>query len=151
MVPESVQELLARNEYLAAENRILKAQLNGRLALSDADRATLGEIGHRLGRKVLAEAAAVAQPDIVVTPISRATGPLRALTPEGPAQGYFARWRPAGPVGQARVSAWYLSGQALRHEPIVSDRTCSSYRAASGGFQRSPASFARWAVTANAG
>src|SRR5712671_5365064 len=35
------QELLARNEYLAAENRILKAQLNGRLTLSDADRATL--------------------------------------------------------------------------------------------------------------
>ena len=34
------QELLARNEYLAAENRILKAQLNGRLRLSDADRAT---------------------------------------------------------------------------------------------------------------
>ena len=31
------QELLARNEYLAAENRILKAQLNGRLKLSDAE------------------------------------------------------------------------------------------------------------------
>ena len=28
------QELLARNEYLAAENRILKAQLKGRLKLS---------------------------------------------------------------------------------------------------------------------
>jgi putative transposase len=27
------QELLVRNEYLTAENRILKAQLNGRLAL----------------------------------------------------------------------------------------------------------------------
>ena len=49
------QELLARNEYLAAENRILKAQLKGRLKLSDAERATLGEIGHRLGRKALAE------------------------------------------------------------------------------------------------
>ena len=47
------QELLARNEYLAAENRILKAQLKGRLKLSDAERATLGEIGHRLGRQVL--------------------------------------------------------------------------------------------------
>jgi hypothetical protein len=42
---------LARNEYLAAENRILKAKLKGRLKLSDAERATLGEIGHRLGRK----------------------------------------------------------------------------------------------------
>ena len=60
------QELLARNEYLAAENRILKAQLNGRLTLSDADRATLGEIGHRLGRKVLAEVATVAQPDTIL-------------------------------------------------------------------------------------
>ena len=45
------QELLARNEYLAAENRIIKAQLKGRLKLSDAERGVLGEIGHRLGRQ----------------------------------------------------------------------------------------------------
>jgi tetratricopeptide (TPR) repeat protein len=51
------QELLARNEYLAAENRILKAQLMGRLKLSDAERSVLGEISHRLGRKVLAASA----------------------------------------------------------------------------------------------
>ena len=31
------QELLLRNEYLAAENRILRAQLDGCLRLSDAD------------------------------------------------------------------------------------------------------------------
>ena len=31
------QELLARNEYLAAENRIMKAQLKGRLQRSDAE------------------------------------------------------------------------------------------------------------------
>ena len=53
------QELLARNEYLAAENRILKSQLNGRLKLSDAERAMLGKIGHRLGRQALAEVATV--------------------------------------------------------------------------------------------
>ena len=35
------QELLARNEYLAAENRIMKAQLKGRLKLSDAERGAL--------------------------------------------------------------------------------------------------------------
>ena len=46
------QELLARNEYLAAENRILKAQLTGRLKLSDAERATLGEIGHRVDARL---------------------------------------------------------------------------------------------------
>src|SRR5262245_40146197 len=60
------QELLARNEYLAAENRILKAQLKGRLKVSDAERATLGEIAHRLGRKVLAEVATVAKPDTIL-------------------------------------------------------------------------------------
>ena len=60
------QELLTRNEYLAAENRILKAQLKGRLKLSDAERATLGEIGHRVGRKVLAEIATVARPDTIL-------------------------------------------------------------------------------------
>ncbi len=37
--------------------RILKRQPEGRLLLSDAERATLGEIGHRLGGEVLAEAA----------------------------------------------------------------------------------------------
>jgi hypothetical protein len=57
------QELLARNEYLAAENCIIKAQLKGRLKLSEAERGALGEIGHRLGRKHLAHVAAVAQPD----------------------------------------------------------------------------------------
>jgi len=60
------QELLARNEYLAAENRILKVQLNGRLKLSDAERGVLGEIGHRLGRKVLAEVATEARPDTIL-------------------------------------------------------------------------------------
>ena len=60
------QELLARNEYLAAENRILKAQLKGRLKLSDAERGALGEIGHRLGRKVLADVATVARPDTIL-------------------------------------------------------------------------------------
>jgi putative transposase len=45
------QELLARNEYLATENRILKDQLKGRLMLSDAEQATLGEIGSSPGSR----------------------------------------------------------------------------------------------------
>ena len=44
------QELLLQNEYLAAENRILRAQLAPRLRLSNAERATLAEIGKRVGR-----------------------------------------------------------------------------------------------------
>ena len=45
------QELLLKNEYLAAENRILRAQLPARLRLSDLERSTLAEIGKRLGRE----------------------------------------------------------------------------------------------------
>jgi putative transposase len=36
--------------------------------LSDAERATLGEIGRRLGREVLAEVATVARPDTILVP-----------------------------------------------------------------------------------
>src|SRR5215204_1521112 len=39
------QELLLRNEYLAAENRILRAHLPTRLRLTDPERSTLAEIG----------------------------------------------------------------------------------------------------------
>jgi putative transposase len=60
------QELLLRNEYLAAENRILRGQLKGRLKFSDAERAKLGEIGRRLGRKALGEVATAALPDTIL-------------------------------------------------------------------------------------
>jgi hypothetical protein len=42
------QELLLRNEYLAAENRILRTKLPRRLRLSDPERMTLAEIGKRM-------------------------------------------------------------------------------------------------------
>jgi putative transposase len=58
------RKLLTRNEYLATENRILE---KGRLMLSDAERATLGEIGHRLGRKGSRRCGAtVARPDTIL-------------------------------------------------------------------------------------
>src|SRR5262249_42148520 len=56
------QELLLRNEYLAAENRILRAQIKGRLLLSGVEKATLAEIAHRLGGRALEELTAVAKP-----------------------------------------------------------------------------------------
>jgi putative transposase len=62
------QEMVLRNEYLVAENRMLKAhnQLQGRLRLSGAERMTLGEIGHRLGRKALGEVATAGLPDTIL-------------------------------------------------------------------------------------
>src|SRR6202521_116674 len=59
-------ELLLQNEYLAAENRILRAKLPSRLRLSDPERTTLAEIGKRLGRKALREVARVAKPDTIL-------------------------------------------------------------------------------------
>jgi transposase InsO family protein len=53
----------AANEYLAAENGILRAHLRPRLRLSDGERATLAEIGRRLGRKGLQQVARIARPD----------------------------------------------------------------------------------------
>jgi len=60
------QELLLRNEYLAAENRILKAQLKTPLRLTDAERVTLAEIAHRLGRKAFEDVANAAKPDTIL-------------------------------------------------------------------------------------
>src|SRR5829696_3286371 len=56
------QELLLQNEYLAAENRILRSHLPPRLRLSDPEREALAKIGKRLGRRALAEVARVAKP-----------------------------------------------------------------------------------------
>jgi hypothetical protein len=50
----------------SAENRILKAQLKGQLKLTDAERATLAEIGHRLGRRLSPRLASVARPDTIL-------------------------------------------------------------------------------------
>ena len=60
------QELLLRNEYLTAENRILRAHLPPRVRLSDPERSTLAEIGKRLGRNLLKDVACVAKPDTIL-------------------------------------------------------------------------------------
>ena len=54
------QDLLLRNEYLIAENRILRGHLPMRLRLADPERVTLAEIAKRLGRKALKDVAQVA-------------------------------------------------------------------------------------------
>src|SRR5260370_5111584 len=60
------QELWLQNEYLAAENRILRARLPSRLRLADSERCTLAEIGKRLGRKGLKQVACTAKPDTIL-------------------------------------------------------------------------------------
>ena len=60
------QRLLLQCEYLAAENRILRSHVSGRLRLSDPERSTLAEIAKRLGRVQLAEVACVAKPETIL-------------------------------------------------------------------------------------
>ena len=43
-----------------------ESPIKGRLLLSEADKATLAEIAHRLGRKALAEVAATAKADTIL-------------------------------------------------------------------------------------
>ncbi len=57
------QELLVRNEYLVAENRMLRNQITGRVRLTDGERTTLAELGKQLGTKALAEVVAVVKPE----------------------------------------------------------------------------------------
>jgi len=86
------QELLLRNEYLAAENRILRAHLPSRLRLSDAERATLAEIAKRLGRNALKDVARVAKPDTLLAWYRRLV-----------AQKFDGSWHRAYP-GRPRIS-----------------------------------------------
>ena len=60
------QELLLRNEYLVTENRILRNQLTRRVHLSDGERKTLAEIGHKLGKQALEEVATIVKPDTIL-------------------------------------------------------------------------------------
>jgi putative transposase len=59
-------ELRLRNEYLEAENRLLRKQINGRVLLTNGDRRALAELGQKLGRKVLEEIATVATPNTIL-------------------------------------------------------------------------------------
>ena len=110
------QELLVRNEYLGAENRILRGQIQGSTAASEGEKVTLAEIAQRLGRKALEELAAVAKPDILlawyrklitkkfdgskISPTGRSTNRSAASSIRGRADG--ERKIPAG----ATIESW---------------------------------------------
>ena len=42
------EELLLRNEYLAAENEILRRKIQGRIELSNTERIRLAKIGQKI-------------------------------------------------------------------------------------------------------
>ena len=60
------EELLARNEYLVTENRILRHQIHGRIRLTDPERISLASAAKQLGRKALAEVAQIVRPETIL-------------------------------------------------------------------------------------
>jgi hypothetical protein len=66
-ISESVHDhLRLRNDYLIAENRILRSQIGGCVQLTDSERKELAEIGAKLGKQALVEIATVAQADTIL-------------------------------------------------------------------------------------
>ena len=60
------QQLLLQNEYLIAENRIVRSHLSARLRLTNPQRATLAVIAKRLGRQAQEQVALVAKPETIL-------------------------------------------------------------------------------------
>jgi putative transposase len=66
-VSESVNDhLRLRNDYLMAENRILRHQIDGRVQLTDSKRKALAELSAELGTRALEAIATVARPDTIL-------------------------------------------------------------------------------------
>ena len=60
------EELLARNEYLAAENEILRSKIEGPVRLGDGERIRLAEIRKRIGLKALKDVACIVKPETIL-------------------------------------------------------------------------------------
>jgi len=60
------EEILIRNEYLAAENEILKSKLKGIVKFKDAERIKLAKIGKRMGLKALKDVACIVKPETLL-------------------------------------------------------------------------------------
>src|ERR1017187_2552511 len=111
------QELLLQNEYLAAENRILRTKLPSRLQLRDPERITLAEIGKRLGRKALHEVACVAKPDTILPWYRRLVAEKFGGSNTGSIQAapwFNRKWKPWWSVWRERTAAGDMTASSVR-------------------------------------
>jgi hypothetical protein len=60
------EEILLRNEYLAAENEILRSKLGKRMNLTDSERIRLAKLGKKLGKKALKGVSAIVRPETIL-------------------------------------------------------------------------------------
>ena len=60
------KELLARNEYLATENRILKSKLKKSVSFNNSERIQLAKVGKQIGLKALKEISCIVKPETIL-------------------------------------------------------------------------------------
>lgn len=60
------QELLLRNQYLAAENEILRSRIEGRLLLTGEEKALLARLGKEIGTEALRAVSTIVTPETVL-------------------------------------------------------------------------------------
>ncbi len=60
------EELLVRNEYLAAENEILKSKLEKPVQFKNDERIRLAKIEKRMGFKALRDIACIVKPETIM-------------------------------------------------------------------------------------
>jgi hypothetical protein len=98
------QQLLLQNEYLLAENGILRAHLPNRLLLTDPERSSLAVIGKRLGRRGLESVASAARPDTILAWFRK----LVAQKFDGTRQRLYLGRPPIGLRSPNSSSAWLV-------------------------------------------
>jgi len=109
------QRLLLQNEYLAAENRILRSRFPARMRLSDPERSTLADIGKRLVRTALQQVACVAKPDTILAWYRR----LIARKFDGSKQRTSAGRPPIAPQVEALIVRFARENSGWGYDRIV--------------------------------
>jgi hypothetical protein len=118
------EELLAQQEYLVTENRILRNQIRGRIRLTDAERISLASAAKRLGRKALEEVAQIVRPETILSwhrrliakkfAGSRIAHPGRTARRETRLKNWFCNW--LGRIAVGDIGAFRAVGAGLRLE-----------------------------------
>ena len=123
------QKLLIQNEYLVAENRILRSHLPKCLLLNDPQRSTLAGIGKRMGRRALSEVSMVAKPETILSWYRRLVAQIEAAQEHWPSATCPRSRGPRCPDGERelRLGLFRFRPDGRKHSPA--SRHCSGTEA----------------------
>jgi putative transposase len=60
------RELTLQNEYLRAENQVLKSKIKGRIRFTDDERRSLADAALAMGRKLMQEVVGIVKPETIL-------------------------------------------------------------------------------------